>query len=134
MQRRNIKSGAVWEEEVAYSRAVRIGNHIEVAGTVATKEGKAVHAGDAYQQTCFILEKIKSALSSLDCGLEDVVRTRMYVVNIDQWKEIARAHVKYFKGIDPVTTMIEVSRLIEPSYLVEIEATAIKRVGKQKEI
>jgi enamine deaminase RidA (YjgF/YER057c/UK114 family) len=125
MERQKLKSGAIWEDKVSYSRAVRVGNTVEVAGTVATNGSQVMHPGKPYEQSCFILEKIKDSLEALGLGLEDVVRTRMFVVNIDQWQEIGKAHGEYFKGIDPVTTMVEVSRLIDPEYLVEIEATAI---------
>jgi len=125
MGRINLSSGAVWEEKVSYSRAVQIGNVIEIAGTVASDGDQVIGAGDPYQQTVFILEKIKATLENLGAGLEDVVRTRMFVTNIEQWEEVGRAHGAAFDGINPVTTMVEVSKLIDPAYLVEIEASAI---------
>jgi enamine deaminase RidA (YjgF/YER057c/UK114 family) len=134
MKRSNLKSGVVWEDKVGYSRVVRVGNVLEVAGTVSTKDGQVIHAGDAYKQACFIIEKIKLSLEAMGSCLEEVVRTRMYVVDIDEWEKIGKAHGQYFKGIDPVTTMIEVSRLIDPEYLVEIEASAIVGSGIQNEL
>ena len=125
MKRKNLSSGAVWEEKVAYSRAVQIGNNIEIAGTVATDGEKCIALDDPYEQTIFILGKIKSTLETMGAGLEDVIRTRMFVTNIERWEEVGRAHGEFFKGINPVTTMVEVSRLISPDYLVEIEASAI---------
>ena len=125
MKRKNLSSGAEWEEKVGYSRAVRIGNVIEISGTVATDGKNAIALGDPHKQAIFILEKIKEALESMGASLEDVVRTRMFVTNIEQWQEVGRAHGEFFKEIKPVTTMVEVSRLISPDYLVEIEASAI---------
>lgn len=120
----NISSGAPWEDLVGYSRAVRIGNLVEVSGTVAIENGILVGKGDVYTQTQCILRKIKSALEEAGAELKDVVRTRMYVTDIRMWKEIGKAHGEIFQDIKPVTSMVEVSQLIDPLYLVEIEATA----------
>ncbi|SEW38118.1 RidA family protein [Chitinophaga arvensicola] len=125
MKRTNYSSGALWEGKVGYSRAVRIGNIIEVSGTVASDNDKVVAEGDAYEQTKFALAKIESALINAGATLHDVVRTRMFVTDISRWEEYGRAHGEFFKSIKPATTMVEVSKLIDPRYLVEIEATAI---------
>ncbi len=123
--RKNISSGAPWEDVVGYSRAVRVGNHIEVAGTTAVENGQNIGVGDAYAQTIFILEKIKKAIVEAGGQLEDVVRTRIFVTDISQWEDVGRAHGAFFKNIKPAATMVEVSRLIDDELLVEIEATAI---------
>ncbi len=125
MKRTNYSSGALWEGKVGYSRAVRVGNIIEVSGTVASDNDKVVAEGDAYEQTKFALAKIESALINAGATLHDVVRTRMFVTDISRWEEYGRAHGEFFKSIKPATTMVEVSKLIDPRYLVEIEATAI---------
>ena len=125
-KRINISSGAKWEDIVGYSRAVRIGNIIEVAGTTAVDEnGQAVGLNDPGEQTRLILSKIENALRSAGATLKDVVRTRMFVTNIADWEIIGRVHGLYFKDIKPVATMVEVKSLISPELLVEIEATAI---------
>ncbi len=125
-KRINISSGAPWEEIVGYSRAVRVGNTIEVTGTVAVDEqGKAAAVGDASGQTQFILKKNETALAEAGAKMENVVRTRMYVTDISKWEEIGKAHGEVFRDIRPCTTMVEVSALISPDFLVEIEATAI---------
>lgn len=125
-KRINISSGTTWEETVGYSRAVRVGNLIEVAGTTAVDEhGDPVGRDDPYQQTRFILEKIENALIAAGASLKDVVRTRMFVTDIRQWGEIGRAHGEVFREIRPVASMVEVQALIDPELLVEIEATAI---------
>ena len=114
MERINIATGAPWEEKVGYSRAVRIGNIIEVSGTVALKGGDLVGKGNAYLQTKRILEIIEDVLNQAGAQMKDVVRTRMYVTNISQWEEIGRAHGEVFRDIRPATTMVEVAQLINP--------------------
>ena len=126
MERTNYSSGAKWEDIVGYSRAVKIGNVIEVTGTVAADENSLlVGKDDAYAQTKFIIEKIEKILLRAGASLKDVVRTRMFVTDISRWEEYGKAHGEFFKSIKPCTSMIEVKGLIEPDYLIEIEATAI---------
>jgi enamine deaminase RidA (YjgF/YER057c/UK114 family) len=125
MKRINYSSGAVWENTVGYSRAVRKGAVIEISGTTSVEGSKIMHKGDPYLQTVAILKKISNVLEEAGASLSDVVRTRIYVTDILHWEAIAQAHSKYFKEIKPATTMIEVSRLIHPDLLVEIEFTAI---------
>ena len=125
-QRLNISSGAKWEDIIGYSRAVRVGNVIEVAGTAALDEnGNVVGLNDPYQQTKFIFAKIEKALISAGATLKDVVRTRMFITDISRWKEIGKAHGEYFRDVKPVSTMVEVRSLISPELLIEIEVTAI---------
>lgn len=125
-QRLNISSGAKWEDIIGYSRAVRIGNVIEAAGTTAIDEsGQIVGLNDPYQQTKFIIAKIEKALVSAGATLKDVVRTRMFVTDISCWEEIGRAHGEYFREIKPASTMVEVKSLINPEMLIEMEVTAI---------
>lgn len=126
MRRTNYSSGAKWEDIVGYSRAVKIGNIIEVTGTVAIDEnGLLVGEDNAYEQTRFIIEKIEKILHQAGASLKDVVRTRMFVTDISRWEEYGKAHGEFFKDIKPCTSMIEISALIEPGYMIEIEATAI---------
>jgi len=126
MERTNYSSGAKWEEIVGYSRAVKAGNTIEVTGTVALgDDGQVVGNNNAYEQTKFIIGKIEKILSQAGASLKDIVRTRMFVTDISRWQEYGKAHGEFFKDIRPCTSMIEVKGLIEPQYLIEIEATAI---------
>lgn len=125
MKRINISSGAKWENIVGYSRAVRVGNIIEVSGTAPVDGDKIIGIGDAYEQTKFCLQKIEKALLKAGATVNDVVRTRMFVTDISRWEEYGKAHGEFFKDIKPVTSMIEVKSLIAPQMLIEIEATAI---------
>jgi len=129
MERHNISTGTPWESHVGYSRAVKIGQIVEVSGTVAIKDGKVVGKGDPYIQTRRILEIIEDVLKKAGCELKNVIRTRIFVTDISQWEEIGRAHGEAFRNIRPATSMVEVNALINPDYLVEIEATAI--IGKK---
>ncbi len=124
--RTNFSSGSKWEDIVGYSRAVRVGNLVEVTGTVASGEnGEVVGKGDAYAQTKFIYEKIEQVLKNAGAAMSDVVRIRMFVTDITRWQEYGRAHHEFFHAIKPCNSMIGVSALIEPDYLIEIEATAV---------
>ena len=123
--RKNYSSGAKWEDIVGYSRAVKIGNVVEVSGTVAVDGQELVGKDDAYAQTIFILKKIRSVLQEAGVDLKDVIRTRMFVTDISHWEQIGKAHGEFFREIKPATSMVEVSRLIDDDYLLEIEATAI---------
>ena len=123
--RLNIPDGSPWEDIVGYSRAVRIGNTIEVAGTTAMNGNELVGENDVYAQTFFIFQKIEKVLEKAGASMNDVVRTRMFVTDISKWEEVGKAHAKFFATVKPATSMLEVSRLISPELLIEIEVTAI---------
>ena len=124
--KRRVSSGVQWEDIVAYSRAVRVGNIIEVAGTTAVDEsGKFIGEGDPYEQTLFIIKKAEAAINELGATLNDVIRTRIYVTNINDWDQIGKAHGDCFRGIYPASSLVEVSNLIDRRLLVEIEFTAV---------
>lgn len=123
--RENISSGSPWEEIIGYSRAVKIGNLIEISGTTASSDNGIVGKNDLYAQTKFILEKVNAVLAEAGATMAHVVRTRMFLTNIADWEAAAKAHGEFFKAIKPVTTMVEVSGLIDEDMLIEIEVTAI---------
>jgi len=122
--RKLISSGAKWESLVGYSRAIRVGNVIEISGTTAVDGDKVIGKGNVYEQTVFIFKKIEKTLAECDSSLKDVTRTRMFVTDISQWEDIAKAHALFFKDIKPATSMIEVKSLIDKDLLIEIEVTA----------
>ena len=125
MDRERVSSGTEWESAVGYSRAVRVGDEIHVSGTTATDDdGQVVGVGDPYAQTVQALDNVAAALSALDASLDDVVRTRLFVTDIDDWEAIGRAHADAFGDVRPATTMVQVERLIDPEMLVEVEAVA----------
>lgn len=125
-KRQNISSGTKWEPLVGYSRAVRVGNVVHVSGTTATDEGGAVvGVGDAYAQTKFILEKIERALKEAGATMRDVVRTRVYLTDVNLWEDAGRAHAEFFADVRPANTMLAIAALIGDDYLVEIEVEAI---------
>lgn len=125
MARQNISTGGPWEGKLGYSRAVRVGPSVQVSGTTAMTATGLVGKGDPYAQTLQALQTIEAALAQAGASMTDVVRTRIYMTNIDQWQEVGRAHGEVFGAIRPATTMVEVKRLIDPDMLIEIEADAI---------
>ncbi|MCK8141313.1 RidA family protein [Flavobacterium sp. I-SCBP12n] len=125
MKRQNILTGSLWEEKMGYCRAVRIGNTVEVSGTVAIIDGVNVKSNDAHAQTLNILERVEKVLEELHVSMEDVIRTRIFTTDVSLFEEIASAHAKFFKNIKPTTGFYGIKQLVAPEYLVEIEFTAI---------
>lgn len=125
MKRKNILTGSPWEDKMGYCRAVRIGNIVEVSGTVAIVDGEKVKANDAYAQTLNILERIEKVLEETGAGMKDVIRTRIFTTDISTFEAVATAHAEFFKDVKPTTGFYEVSKLVAPEYLVEIEFTAV---------
>ena len=126
MTRRTVSTGTEWEPLVGYSRAVRVGDHVHVSGTTATDDdGEIVGEGDVVRQAERALERVAAALESLDASLADVVRTRLYVTDADDWEAVGRVHAAVFGDVRPASTLVEVSRLVDPRLLVEVEATAV---------
>lgn len=125
MKRENILSGSPWEDKMGYCRAVRIGNIIEVSGTVAIVDGEIVKADDAYTQTLNILQRVEKVLEDLNVGMKDVIRTRIFTTDITTFEDVARAHSSFFKDIKPTTGFYGINQLVAPEYLVEIEFTAV---------
>lgn len=125
MKRENILTGSPWEDKMGYCRAVRIGNIVEVSGTVAIVDGEKVKADDAHAQTLNILERVEKVLEDLNVSMKDVIRTRIFTTDINTFESVALAHSSYFKDIKPTTGFYEISKLVAPEYLVEIEFTAV---------
>lgn len=125
MERKNILTGSPWEDKMGYCRAVRIGNIIEVSGTVAIVDGEKVKADDAQAQTLNILERVEKVLEELNVSMKDVIRTRIFTIDINSFEAVAKAHSSFFKDIKPTTGFYEISKLVAPEYLVEIEFTAV---------
>lgn len=125
MDRQNILTGSPWEEKMGYCRAVRIGNSIEISGTVAIVDGSIVKATDAYAQTYNIIERVEKVLKDCNASLQDVIRTRIFTTDITTFEAVAKAHSYFFKDIKPATGFYEISKLVAPEYLVEIEFTAL---------
>ena len=125
MERKNILTGSPWEDKMGYCRAVRIGNIVEVSGTVAIVDGEKVKADDAHAQTLNILERVEKVLEDLNVSMKDVIRTRIFTTDINTFESVALAHSSYFKDIKPTTGFYEISKLVAPEYLVEIEFTAV---------
>jgi enamine deaminase RidA (YjgF/YER057c/UK114 family) len=125
MERKNILTGSPWEDKMGYCRAVRIDNIIEVSGTVAIVDGEKVKANDAYAQTLNILERVEKVLEDLNTSMKDVIRTRIFSTDINNFEAVAKAHSSFFKDIKPTTGFYEISKLVAPEYLVEIEFTAV---------